>query len=77
MRSLTPSLWLTWVAIALAVSPCPAQAQYLDPGAASILVQAVIAVTVGVAAAVKLYWRRISSLFLRWRRKDTDPKSHS
>jgi hypothetical protein len=47
------------LATSLALFPAVAEAQYLDPGAGSIIVQAVIAVFVGVAAAVKLYWRRL------------------
>lgn len=39
--------------------------QYLDPGAGSIIVQAVIAVAVGVIATVKLYWGKISSFVTR------------
>lgn len=49
----------------VALFPVAAHAQYLDPGAGSILIQAVIAVAVGAAAAVKIYWRRISSFASR------------
>lgn len=45
------------------LSPSPAYG-YLDQGTASLIVQAVIALTVGAAAAVKLYWSKIrNSLF--------------
>jgi hypothetical protein len=54
------------------LTPTPAHAQYLDPGAGSIIVQAVIAVMIGAAAVTKLYWGKISG-FLR-RSKN---KSHS
>ena len=47
------------------LTPTPAHAQYLDPGAGSIIVQAVIAVMVGVSAAVKIYWGRISAFLGR------------
>lgn len=46
-------------------SPSTAQAQYLDPGAGSIILQVVIAAVVGVAATVRLYWTRISAFFSR------------
>ena len=46
-------------------SPSAAQAQYLDPGAGSIILQVVIAAVVGVAATVRLYWARISVFFSR------------
>ena len=58
---------------ALLLVPVPAAAQYLDPGAASIIVQAVVAGVVAVAAAVKLYWSKISGLFSRRRRPDKRP----
>jgi hypothetical protein len=48
------------VALVVAV---PAQAQYLDPGAGSVIIQAIIAGVVGVATVVKLYWVRIRGLF--------------
>jgi len=47
------------------LTPAMAHAQYLDPGAGSIIVQAVIAVMVGAAAAVKIYWGKISRLLGR------------
>ncbi len=58
---------------ALLLVPVPAEAQYLDPGAASIIVQAVVAGVVAVGAAVKLYWSKISGLFSRRRRQDKRP----
>lgn len=61
------------VLAALLFVPVPAEAQYLDPGAASIIVQAVVAGVVAVAAAVKLYWSKISGLFSRRRRSDKRP----
>ena len=42
-------------------------AQYLDPGAGSVVIQVLVAGAVGVAAVAKFYWKRIASLF---RRKD-------
>jgi hypothetical protein len=59
--------------VALLLVPVPAEGQYLDPGAASIIVQAVVAGVVAVAAAVKLYWSKISGLFSRRRRPDKRP----
>lgn len=56
--------------VALLIMPLPADAQYFDPGAASIIVQAVVAGVVAVAAGVKLYWSKISGLFSRRRRPD-------
>ena len=51
--------------VVMLLTPATAHAQYLDPGAGSIIVQAVIAVMVGVAAAVKIYWGKISGFLGR------------
>ncbi len=56
------------VSVALALTPTTASAQYLDPGASSVLVQVIIAGLVGVAAVLKLYWRRISGFISSWRK---------
>jgi hypothetical protein len=55
---------------ALPFVPATSRAQYLDPGAASIVIQAVIAGVVAVGAGVKLYWSKIAGLFSRRRRPD-------
>jgi hypothetical protein len=62
-----------WTAAALICLPATAHAQYLDPGAGSIIVQAVIAGVVGVAAALRVYWGKISAFFAR--RSRTGPRS--
>lgn len=49
--------------------PSVAQAQYLDPGAGSIMVQVVIAALVGASATVKIYWSRISAFLARRKAK--------
>ncbi len=57
---------IAFVAVAaLILFPNVAHAQYLDPGAGSMIVQIVIAVVVGLAATTKVYWRRITALFGR------------
>ena len=38
---------------------------YLDAGSGSLIVQAVVAGAAGMAVAVKLYWRRLTSKFRR------------
>jgi hypothetical protein len=48
-----------------------AEAQYLDPGTGSVVIQVLIAVVVGAAAAVKLYWTKISGLLRRRTKRDT------
>ena len=55
-------------ATALVLVPPPAAAQYLDPGASSVIVQVIIAGLIGVAAVVRLYWGRIKA-FMASRRK--------
>ena len=61
----TVSGFVLAVALGLALTPSTAQAQYLDPGAGSIIVQAVLAVIVGVTAGVKIYWGKISAFLSR------------
>ena len=66
MQTSSRLLWLVAAALAAGVlAPEVAHAQYLDPGAASVIVQVVIAGIVGVAAFVKFNWARISSFFTR------------
>ncbi len=57
-------------AAALLLTPATGAAQYLDPGASSVLVQVIIAGLIGVAAVLKLYWRRLRA-FVASRRKTT------
>lgn len=49
-------------ALALVLTPGSAEAQYLDPGAGSVIVQVVLAVVVGAAAGLKFYWGKITTL---------------
>ncbi len=49
--------------LAALLVPTVAQAQYLDPGASSIIVQSVVAGVVAIAAIVKVFWWRISGFF--------------
>jgi hypothetical protein len=56
-------------AAAMALAPTPAAAQYLDPGAGSIVVQAAIAIAIGLAATLKLYWHNISTFWSSRRSK--------
>lgn len=56
-------------ALVLVLTPGSAEAQYLDPGAGSILVQVVLTVVVGAAAGLKFYWGKIAS-FAGRRSKD-------
>lgn len=51
--------------LVLVLTPPAARAQYLDPGAGSIIVQAILAVVVGVAAGVKVYWGKITAFLSR------------
>lgn len=53
------------VAVAVALTPGTAHAQYLDPGAGSIIVQVVLALVIGTAAAVRLYWGKLSAMLSR------------
>jgi len=50
-------------AAALVLMPTPAAAQYLDPGASSVIIQVIIAGLIGVAAVLRLYWGRLKAFF--------------
>ncbi len=39
------------------------QLAYLDPGAGSFVIQAVVATLAGVAVAIRAYWSRIKGFF--------------
>ena len=52
-------------------TPSTLASQYLDPGAASIVVQVVIAGVVGFLAILKLYWQRIKSIAFRTSQQKT------
>lgn len=53
-----------WVWAILVASPAQA---YLDPGAGSILIQALLGGTAGAALVLKLYWQTFVSYFRRRR----------
>lgn len=55
--------------LVLLVTP-DAHAQYLDPGAGSVMIQALIAGLVGAATVLKLYWSKISGFFHRRQKTD-------
>jgi hypothetical protein len=46
---------------------------YLDAASGSMIVQAVVAGVAGVAVFVKVFWRRLTTLF---RRKSASPQTH-
>ena len=56
--------------VALFGLPSMVYAQYLDPGAGSMLLQVIVAVVVGVGATAKIYWRRVAGIFNRSKRSD-------
>ena len=62
-RLLTPVLWALLAHLALVGE---AQA-YIDPGAGSFVFQTVIAILVGAAVTLKMYWRGIKDYFGRGR----------
>jgi hypothetical protein len=64
-RTLVGALFL------LVVGARGAEAQYLDPGTGSVVIQVLIAVVVGAAAAVKLYWTKISGFLRRRTKRDS------
>ena len=43
--------------------PAGLRLAYLDPGAGSFVIQALVATLVGVAVVLRLYWRKVKALF--------------
>ena len=68
IRSAAPLVLLSLIMVI--ILPSMAHAQYLDPGAGSMLLQVIVALVVGLGAGVKLYWRRVSGFFGRSKRSD-------
>jgi hypothetical protein len=56
--------------VAAVLAPNVLQAQYLDPGASSIIVQSIVAGVVAVAAIVKVFWWKISGIFSSDKRRE-------
>ncbi len=59
----TVLLFLLMVVVTISF-PLKAHA-YIDPGTGSMLLQAVLAAVVGIAMAVKLFWRKIKFFFMK------------
>lgn len=53
---------ITGISILLITSPAYA---YLDPGSGSVMLQALLAGTAGVAAVVRVYWQKLKSFFCK------------
>jgi hypothetical protein len=67
-RMRSPGSLLVLFVLALVAVP-PAHA-YLDPGTGSMIIQVLIAVFVGAAFAVKVFWKRIVAFLRRVFHKD-------
>jgi hypothetical protein len=61
--SLVAGFWL------LSIAPAHA---YLDPGSGSLIFQIIVGGAMAIGLAVKVFWRRITSLFTR--RRSTDER---
>lgn len=48
---------------------------YLDPGAGSFIIQALVATLAGVAVATRAYWSRIKSFFSRTQEAEAPAKA--
>ncbi len=59
------SILVFFVLLALVAAPSTALAQYMDPGASSLVVQLVIAGLVGFGTVLRIYWRKLASIFRR------------
>ncbi len=52
------------IGIGVALMLIPSAAAYLDPGTGAVVWQVLVSSFLGVAFAVKLFWRRIKNFFL-------------
>lgn len=57
--------WVLWLTAALSLLVVPTADAYIDPGSGSIVFQALIAGAMGASLALKVYWRRLTSLVSR------------
>jgi hypothetical protein len=69
-----------WSGVVLICAPALAQAAerggllaYLDPGAGSFILQALVAALAGIIVTVNVYWRRIKRFFSRGPAAGDDP----
>jgi len=53
---------LAWAALSLDPSP-GLRLAYIDPGAGSFVIQALVAAAAGIAVTLRLYWQRIKGFF--------------
>lgn len=54
---------LGWAALSGAEPSGDLRLAYIDPGAGSFLIQALVAAAAGIAVTVRLYWTRLRRLF--------------
>lgn len=57
--------WLAYMTVCFSLMFVPVANAYIDPGAGSMVFQAVIALGLASAVAVRSQWQRIRSLFTR------------
>jgi hypothetical protein len=48
---------------------------YLDPGSGSFLLQILLAALLGSAFAIKMYWKKIKSFFVKTPKTDEDEET--
>jgi hypothetical protein len=66
--------WVLVYVICFSLISLPSAHAYVDPGTGSYIFQVVIGVFLGAAVAVKLWWRKLWSLFRRRPARDARPK---
>lgn len=70
-RTASRVAWVLWLTAALSLLVVPTAGAYIDPGSGSIVFQALIAGAMGASLALKVYWRRLTSLISRLRGRST------
>lgn len=62
--------WVSYLAALLSVIVISPAGAYLDPGSGSLVFQVVVGALMAVSLAIRLFWRRIVSLFRRKESRD-------
>lgn len=63
-------MWVVYLAALMSLVTISPAAAYLDPGSGSLVFQVVVGGLMAGSLAVKVFWRRIASLFKRKETRD-------
>lgn len=67
-RLLSRSMWVAFLTVCLYSMVISPAAAYIDPGSGSLVFQVVVGAAMAVSLGVKVFWRRITTFFARFRK---------